>query len=133
MGRFLIKVSYTSGSWARMIKNPDDRTTAVATLMESLGGSLDSLYWDVDSSMSYAIVDLPDSLSAVAVTLAVGNTGAFKGIESHELLTADRLREALTLAKDAARVYTVPGQSAVESDLLWSAAPGQTIRYSSNA
>lgn len=117
MGRFLLKVSYTSGSWARMIKNPDDRTAAVAALVGSLGGSLDSLYWDVDSSTSYAIVDLPDSLSAVAVNLAVVKTGAYKGVETHELLTADRLHEALILARDAASAYTVPGQSAVESDL----------------
>jgi hypothetical protein len=38
-------------------------------------------------------------------------TGAFKTVDTHELLTSDQLRERLILAKDATRVYDVPGQS----------------------
>jgi uncharacterized protein with GYD domain len=114
---FQIEFVYTSGSWARMLKSTDSRTAAVASLLESLDGTLESLYWDVDSCSAHAIAILPDSVSAAAVILAAGRTGAFKAVETHELLTEDQLGDALALAKGASHVYGVPGQSVMEPDL----------------
>jgi uncharacterized protein with GYD domain len=116
MHLFLIRVSFSTGSWARMLKSADYRTAEVGSLMESLGGSLDHLYWDVDSCDSYAIALLPDSVTAAAVNVAVSGTGAYKSVETHELLGEEQLRSALALAKDASGAYRLPGQSAVEPD-----------------
>jgi hypothetical protein len=44
MSKFMIKFTYSCGSWARMVKVTDDRTTAVRALVESLGGSLDQVF-----------------------------------------------------------------------------------------
>jgi uncharacterized protein with GYD domain len=116
MCKYMIKFIYSSGSLARMVKVLDDRTTAVRILVESLGGSLDAMYWDVQKSSSYAIADLPDALSAVAAITAAARTGAFIGVEADELLTEDQIHGALTLAKDASEVYYAPGKSAIEPD-----------------
>jgi uncharacterized protein with GYD domain len=117
MAKFMIKFIYSSGSWARMVKVADDRSTAVRILVESLGGSLEAMYWDVQSSAAYALVELPDAVAAVAVITATSKTGAFFGVEAHELLTERQIHEALTLAKDASLVYDAPGSSASESTL----------------
>ncbi|HUA40161.1 MAG TPA: GYD domain-containing protein [Streptosporangiaceae bacterium] len=117
MAKFMIKFIYSSGSWARMIKVADDRSSAVRTLVESLGGSLEVIYWDVQSSAAYALVDLPDAVAAVAVITATSKTGAFLGVEAHELLTERQIHEALTLAKDASIVYDAPGSAATEPSL----------------
>jgi uncharacterized protein with GYD domain len=117
MSHFQIEFAYSSGSWARMLKSPDNRTAAVGSLLDSLGGSLESFYWDVDSCSAHAIAILPDSVSAAAVVLAAGKTDAFKAVETRELLTEDQLGDALALAKGASQAFGVPGHSILESDL----------------
>jgi len=116
MCKYMIKFSYSSGSLARMVKVIDDRTTAVRILVESLGGSLDAMYWDVQKSSSYAIAELPDAVSAVAAISAAAKTGAFLSVEADELLTEDQIHDALVLAKDASSVYYAPGRAAIEAD-----------------
>lgn len=37
MGKFMIKFTYSSGSWARMLEAPDDRISALRTAIESDG------------------------------------------------------------------------------------------------
>jgi uncharacterized protein with GYD domain len=112
MPKYIIFSTYSSGSWARMINSPGDRTTAVRHTMESLGGSLECVYWERGTRDGYAIADLPDSVTAGALKAMLTKTGAFKSVETHELLTQQQLRETLDLAKDAAQVYEVPGEQA---------------------
>ena len=99
-------------SWARMINSLDgDQTTVVQRTLESVGGSLECLYWQVGSHDGYSTFEVPDSVTAEAVEQAMTKTGAFKSMETHELLTQKQLVETLHLARDAAQVYEVPGQS----------------------
>jgi len=113
MAKFLIRGRYSGGSWARMIARRDDRTLAVRALMDSFGGSLDALYWEVETAAAYALVDLPDTVAAAAVVTAISKSGAFVGVEVHELLSQSQLNDVLVLAGDAAKVYKVPGYAAV--------------------
>ena len=111
MPKYIQIFSYSSGSWARMINSlGGDQTTSVQHTLESLGGSLECMYWQVGSHDGYAIFEVPDSMTAEAVEQAMTKTGAFKSMETHELLTQEQLVETLHLARDAAQVYEVPGQ-----------------------
>jgi uncharacterized protein with GYD domain len=111
MPKYIQIFSYSSGSWARMIKSPgSDQTAAVRHTLESIGGSLESIYWQVGSHDGYVIFEVPDSVTAEAVEQAMTKTGAFKSIETHELLTEKQLIDTLHLAREAAQVYEVPGQ-----------------------
>jgi hypothetical protein len=44
------------------------------------------------------------------LSIAVTSTGAFKNVQTHELLTQEQLSRTLQLAKDATQVYRPPGQ-----------------------
>jgi uncharacterized protein with GYD domain len=55
------------------------------------------------------IADVPDSVSAAALSIAVTSTGAFKNAQTHALLTQQQVSQTLQLAKDA-QVYRLPGQ-----------------------
>lgn len=110
MPKYITICTYSSGSWARMINSPGDRTTAVHQTLESLGGSLECIYWVLGTHDGYSIVDLPDSVSAEALMAAMTKTGAFKSVEVQELLTQQQLIATLDLAKDAAEVFEAPGQ-----------------------
>jgi uncharacterized protein with GYD domain len=111
MPKYLCNFTYSSGSWARMIDKPEDRTKATQKVVEVLGGTLECIYWKMDSEDGLWIADFPDSIAASAVQSATFKTGAFKSVELIELLTVRQLLERLALARDATQVYQVPGQS----------------------
>ncbi len=110
MATYAVFFTYTSDAWARMIKNPGDRTAAVRQLAGSLGGSLEFAYWMFGAHDGIVIVDVPDSVRAAALSVAVGSTGSFKHLETHELFTQDQLGQMLSHARDAAQAYQPPGQ-----------------------
>src|SRR5262249_51494850 len=110
MAKYAIFFTYSSDTWARMIKSPGDRTAAVRQLAESVGGSIESIYWMFGAHDGIVIADAPDSVGAAALSVAVGSSGAFNQLETHELFNKDQLGQMLRRAKDAVRVYRPPGQ-----------------------
>ena len=116
MLKFVMIFTYSSASWARMLKVPEDRASAVAALMEHFRGSLESIYWEVETASAFVVVDLPDSVSAAAVIATTTKTGAFKDVSVHEVLTQDQLGDVVALAKSSDDVYCPPGSPRPEPD-----------------
>jgi hypothetical protein len=115
--KYVATFVYSSASWARMLQVPEDRTAAVAALVEHLHGSLESIYWEVETASAYVTADLPDSVSAAAVITAATKTGAFREVHVHEVLTQDQLRDMIALARSSEAVYRPPGQAGVDRDV----------------
>jgi uncharacterized protein with GYD domain len=116
MPNYLLTCAYSPGSWARLMRNADDRVEAANTLMESLGGSLDSAYWEVSTEAVHAIMDMPDSSAATAAAGVLAQSGAFKNVKVSEVLTLEQFRGVLDLGQNVAQVYRVPGQAVLEDD-----------------
>jgi uncharacterized protein with GYD domain len=114
--KFVMKFTYSNASWARILKAPEDRTSSVAALMEHFSGSLESIYWEVETASAFVVVDLPDSVSAAAVIATTTKTGAFKDVNVHEVLTQDQLEDVVALAKSSDDVYYPPGWLRAEPD-----------------
>jgi uncharacterized protein with GYD domain len=114
MHKYMFTAYYSSGSWARMVKGADDRTAAVTSLLESLGGSLDLIYWGAHSSAAHFIGQLPDSLAAKAVVNTIVKTGAFTNVEATELLSQEQLSDTMLLARAAQEFYDAPGSQVLE-------------------
>ena len=57
----------------------------------------------------FIVADVPDSMSAAAVSLAVASTGGFAHLETHELFTADQLAPLVAKAKAVRGGYKAPG------------------------
>lgn len=110
MPKYVTLFTYTSESWARMMQAPGDRTAVVRQLAAALGGSVDCLYWMFGAHDGLAIIDAPDTVSAAAVSITVSSSGAFRSVETHELLNQDQLNEALSRSKDATQAYRRPGE-----------------------
>ena len=110
MAKYAFFFSYSSDAWARMIKSPGDRTAAVRQLADSLGGSLESMYWMFGPYDGIVIADVPDSVGAAALSVAVTSTGSFKQVETHELLTQEQLGQMLSRAVEGTQGYQAPGQ-----------------------
>jgi uncharacterized protein with GYD domain len=114
MPKFVIRFLYSNASWARMLNVTDDRIGTVSALLEHFGGTLESMYWEVETASSFVVADLPDSVSAAAALLVATRTGAFKEVRVHEVITQEQLRDVVNLARSADGVYSPPGQAAVE-------------------
>jgi uncharacterized protein with GYD domain len=110
MPKYVSFVTWSSASWGRMIDNADDRIAEIRQVLESFGGTLESVYWmPLATHDALLIADVPDTVTAAAVTFAVTSRGAEHSIETYELLTQDQLRDALALAAEAREIYRPPG------------------------
>jgi uncharacterized protein with GYD domain len=110
MSKYAIFFTYSSEAWARMINSPGDRTAAVRTLTDAVGGSVECVYWMFGPHDGIVIFNTPDSISAAALSVAVGSSGSFKNLETHELFDQEQLSQMLVRAKDAAGAYQPPGR-----------------------
>ncbi len=110
MPKFVSFVTWSSASWARMIENADDRIAEVRRVLKAFGGTVESVYWmPLATHDALLIADVPDTITAAAVTFAVTSAGAEHSIQTFELFTEAQLRDALTLAAEAKRIYRPPG------------------------
>ena len=108
MAKFAILFTYTPQAWASMIKNPSDRAAQGAAVAQAVGGKLESYYWMMGGHDGIAIVEVPDTVSGAAISVAVNSTGNFASVSTHELLDGDD-RAALTeKAKTVLAGYTPP-------------------------
>jgi uncharacterized protein with GYD domain len=101
MAYYLIQAAFTPEAWGRLLKNPQDRREAVRPMIERMGGKLEG-YWvafgDYDSVL---IAQVPDNVSAAALSLAATAGGAVKAIKTTPLMTMDEAMQAMRKAADA--------------------------------
>jgi uncharacterized protein with GYD domain len=109
MSLYLSKFSYTPETWARLIRNPEDRRKAAKSYIESVGGKLHGFWYAFGAYDGYALWEAPDNVSMAAVALAISAGGALSSNETITLLTVEETMNALTKAKQIK--YHVPGGS----------------------
>ena len=107
MPLFLSRFSYTPETWARLLKNPEDRREAAESYIESVGGELHGFWYAFGSHDGYTLWEAPDNVSMAAVALALSSGGALTGLETTVLLTVDETLDALRKADQVG--YRAPG------------------------
>ena len=111
MAKYAVYFTYTSDSWERLVKNPEfDRAAAMRQLADSMGGTLESIYWMSGPYDGFNIIDVPDSVTAAALSVTLTSSGAFKHVETHELLSEQQMGQALEKGRDSTQVFRAPGQ-----------------------
>ncbi len=101
MAYYLIQAAFTPESWAKLLKKPQDRRQAVAPMVEKLGGRLESYWVSFGEYDSVVIVQVPDNVTAAALSLAASAGGALKAIRTTPLLTTEESMEAMRKAASA--------------------------------
>ena len=106
MPKYLLEASYLAEGAKGLLKDGGSKRRAAArTLVESLGGKIDCFYFAFGKTDVVAVVDMPDSVSAAAASLAISASGAVTGRVT-VLLTPEEIDQA---AKKTAK-YTPPGK-----------------------
>jgi uncharacterized protein with GYD domain len=79
MPKFLIQASYTlDGTKGVMKEGGTGRRSAVEQAIKGMGGKLDAFYFAFGPTDVFLIADLPDAVSAAAVSLTVNASGGAK-------------------------------------------------------
>jgi uncharacterized protein with GYD domain len=107
MAFYLTRFSYTPETWARMMKNPEDRREAARKYIESVGGKLHGFWYAFGTYDGYNLWEAPDNVSMAAVGIAITGGGALSKFETIPLLTVEETIEALRRAQQV--TYHLPG------------------------
>lgn len=108
MPKYITFFSYTGAAAKALIDKPTDRSAAVKTLVESLGGKLEAFYWMHGNFDGFLIANLPDGASVAALSAAVASTGAVNTLESHEIFDREAQAQIVKSAKTAVVGYQPP-------------------------
>lgn len=108
MPLYLTRFSYTPATWAKLIKNPEDRRVAAKQYIEAVGGKLHGFWYAFGEYDGYTLWEAPDNVSMAATALAIGAGGALSPIQTTVLLTVEETIAALQKASSIA--YRRPGE-----------------------
>jgi uncharacterized protein with GYD domain len=105
MAKFLIKANYIGEGVKGLLKDGGtSRRAAVDKLLESVGGKVESFYYAFGDTDAYVIMDVPDNVTAAAVALTVGASGAVN-LNTTVLMTPEEVDQATKKSP----AYRAPG------------------------
>ena len=105
MAKYLLQVSYTAEGVAGVLEEGGaSRKAMVDNLVAALGGSLEIFYFAFGEDDAIVIADVPNNVTAAAISMRVGAAGA-ASIVTTPLLTPEEIDEATKLTV----AYRAPG------------------------
>src|SRR5512143_3210315 len=100
MRKYLFHGTYTPEGYKGLVQEGGSaRIDAARRALASVGGCLETFYYSCDEEDFYITVNLPDYVSAMAVTLAGNVSGTFR-IRATELLTPEEMDAAVKKSVD---------------------------------
>src|SRR5256712_12873322 len=87
MAFYLTRFSYAPETWARLMKNPEDRREAARKYIESVGGKLHGFWYAFGAYDGYNLWEAPDNVSMAAVAIAIGGGGGVSEFETPAVLS----------------------------------------------
>jgi uncharacterized protein with GYD domain len=107
--KYLVKAIYTPGEGVKglIADGGSGRVKAVEALLGSVGGKVEAFYYAFGEIDAYVIIDVPDSLSGIALSLTV-NASGLATTSIVPLITPDEIDAAVKKSP----LYDAPGPSA---------------------
>lgn len=110
MAAYALFFSYTPQAWERLMVKPGDRAAAARVMIESAGGTLESLYFMLGDRDGFAVVHVPGNEDIAALSIAICSSGAFSHVETRALVAPQDLAGVLERAAAARGAYAPPGE-----------------------
>ncbi len=117
MPLYLAQFSYTPNALAALVKKPEDRSVVFREHVEKLGGQVHAFYYCRGKYDGVIIFEVPDELTATAVTMAVNAPGHLKALD---LITLHTVEEAIEGMRKAGQKAYKPPRAFTEEDLPYS-------------
>ena len=100
MPYYLFQASYTSAAVADLCKKPRNREGVIRSLVENLGGKLEGAWLAFGDYDVVAVMNMPNNVSAAAVSMAAAAGGALRSAKTTPLL---KFSEGVSALKKATR------------------------------
>ena len=97
MPTYLLQASYSRETWQAQIRNPQNRAEQIHAVIGASGGKLLCFYYAFGEHDVVAIVELPDNVSAAALSIAAAAGGA-KTHQTTVLMSPEEGLEAMRRA-----------------------------------
>jgi uncharacterized protein with GYD domain len=107
MPMYLTRFSYTPATWAKLMKDPEDRRAAATQYIESVGGKLHGFWYAFGDHDGYNLWEAPDNVSMAAVAIAISGGSALSSFQTTVLLTVEETLDAMR--KGSSIMYRPPG------------------------
>ena len=105
MAKYMIQANYVGEGIKGLLKEGgSSRRDAVDKLLASVGGKVESFYYAFGDVDAYVIVEVPDNVTAAAVALTVGASGAVT-LKTTVLMTPADVDQAIKKSP----AYRAPG------------------------
>ena len=105
MAKYLIQANYTGEGIKGLLKEGgSSRRDAVDKALASVGGKVESFYFAFGDTDAIVIIDVPDNVTAAAVALTVGASGAVT-LKTTVLMTPEEVDQATKKSP----AYRAPG------------------------
>ena len=105
MAKFMIKASYTpEGTRGLLKEGGTGRRATIEKMMEGIGGKVEAFYFAYGADDAYLIIDVPDPISGLAVSLAANASGSIN-LSTIPLITP----EDMDAACKKSAPYRAPG------------------------
>lgn len=101
MAFYALQTAYTPVGWAALLKDPQNRMEAVKPVIQRLGGGIVDGWLTFGEYDVLMICQMPDNVSATALSMAISAGGAVKAVKTMPLMTFEEGIEALKKAKAA--------------------------------
>ena len=106
MPKYLLEASYTAEGAKGLVKEGgSSRRKKVEEMVKELHGKLEVFYYAFGTPDVFLVVDVPDAVTAAALSLAVNQSGAAQ-LKTHVLMTPEEIDQASKKSVD----YRAPGK-----------------------
>ena len=106
MATYILISRLTDEGCATLTKNPD-RIKEVNADVEAMGGKVEALYYAFGQTDLFIVVDLPDNVTAAAVSM-IGEATGVSEISVTVLITPEEIDRAAQIAQKMGASYRVP-------------------------
>lgn len=93
-----MQAAYTAEAVAAILKKPQNRREVMKKVLEKNGGSLEGFWYAFGDYDVVLICQMPDNITAAALSMAVSAGGALKAGKTTPLLTAEEGTDAMKKA-----------------------------------
>jgi uncharacterized protein with GYD domain len=111
MPTFVVQGRYSREALQGMIAKPEDRSAAVAKLLESVGGRMLAYYVTFGPHDFLVIGEAPNEVDMAAVAVAVASSGAVAGLQTTLAMTTAQAKDAFMRAQTVTGAYRPAGKA----------------------
>ena len=101
MPNFLHQIAYAQEGWQALLSRPENRIEAVRPSVERLGGKIKEAWFAFGEYDVIVLTEMPDNVSAAAISIAFAGGGACKSVQTTPLLTAEEAVQAMKKASES--------------------------------